>query len=100
MKRWHEDYKITLREWKKHRSSHVESNKTRTRNRIGVSAYVIDCKCDGQIGRFRKQDAFDCGNKQCYMCHSDKYPKRSKTKQELDSKLKYKEQMNELNNDS
>jgi len=97
MKRWHEDYKITLREWKKHHDSHIERNKTWTRNRIGVSAYVVDCTCDEQKGRFRKKDAFDCGNKHCYICHSDKYPKRSKTKQELDFDLKYKEQIDEFN---
>lgn len=99
MKRWHEDYKITLREWKKHRSSHVERNKTWTRNRIGVSAYVVDCECDEQKGRFRKKDAFDCGKPHCGICHSDKYPKRSKNNQELKSDMNYNEQLRELNND-
>jgi hypothetical protein len=96
MKRWHEDYKITLREWKKHRRSHVESNKTWTRNRIGVSAYVVDCECDEQKGRFRKKDAFDCGNPHCGICHSDKYPKRSKNNHELKSDVDYNEQLKEL----
>lgn len=94
MKRWHEDYKITLREWKKHRRFHVENNQTR--NRIGVSAYVVDCECDEEKGRFRKKDAFDCGNSHCYVCHSDKYPRRSKNEHELKSDVNYKEQLKEL----
>ena len=95
MKRWQKDYSITKREFNKHYQSHVKSNKNWTRNRIGVSAYVVDCKCDEQKGRFRKKDAFDCGIAKCLVCHSDKYPKRSKTKQELDFDLKYKEQIND-----
>jgi len=95
MRRWNEDYKITLREWKKHRRSHVESNKSWI-NRIGVSAYVVDCERDEQKGRFRKKDAFDCGNTQCRICHSDKYPKREKHEHELKSDVDFKEQLKEL----
>jgi hypothetical protein len=98
VKRWHQDYKITLREWKKHRKSHVDSNKN-WRNRIGVSAYVVDCECDEQKGRFRKKDAFDCGNTRCGICHNDKFPKRSKHEHELKADLDYKEQLKELKND-
>jgi hypothetical protein len=98
MKRWHEDYKITLREWKKHRRSHTERNKDWQKS-IGVSAYVVDCECDEQKGRFRKKDAFDCGNKKCYMCHSDKFPKRSKSKQEIEFDLKFQEQIQEFWNE-
>lgn len=94
MKRWHQEMHITLREWKKHRQSHVESNKSR--NRVGVSAYVVDCECDEQIGRFRKKDAWDCGNPQCGICHSDKFPKREKTYQEIKSELKMKEQLKDM----
>lgn len=96
MKRWHDDYKITLREWKKHRNLHVQYNMTSASNRIGLSPYEVDCKCDEQKGRFRKIDALDCGHARCYLCHSDKFKKRSKTKKELDFDLKYEESLREL----
>ena len=95
MKRWHEDYARTYREWRKHYLSHVESNITYSRV-PGRDPYKIDCVCDQQKGRFRKKDAWDCGNTQCYLCHSDKYPKREKTKQELRSELKFKEEVEDL----
>lgn len=100
MKRWHEDYKITLREWKKHRRSHVESNKNNSARRIGLDPQQVDCECDEQKGRFRKKDAFDCGNPQCGICHSDKFPKRDKHEHELKSELDFKEQIKELRNGS
>lgn len=34
-----------------------------------------------QAGRYRKLKAFDCGNPQCGICHSDKFPKRNDGKQ-------------------
>ena len=83
MKRWHEDEQIARREWKKHRRMHVEDNKDRSGYRIGVSPYIVDCECDEQVGRFHKKDAWDCGNPHCGVCHSDKYPKRSKHEQEI-----------------
>jgi hypothetical protein len=46
MKRWQQERKIAYREWKKHRRLHVETN--RYRNRVGVSAYIVDCECDEQ----------------------------------------------------
>ena len=94
MQRWHQEIHITLREFKKHRKSHVEFNKGR--NRVGVSAFVVDCKCDDQIGRFRKKDAWDCGNPHCLICHSYKFPKRQRTQKEILSDLKMKEQLKEL----
>jgi hypothetical protein len=95
MKRWHEDERIARREWKKHRRMHVESNKDR--GKIGADPYVVDCECDEQIGRFRKKDAWDCGNTQCGVCHSDKFPKRSKHEHEILSELSFKEQLKEFN---
>ncbi len=95
MKRWHEEYNVFYRQWKIHRQSHVESNKDWSRG-IGVDPYIVDCPCDNQVGRFRKRDAWDCGNPQCYMCHSDKFPKRSLTEQEIKSNLSFKEQLKEL----
>lgn len=98
MKRWHEDYPITYREWKKHHRSHVESNVERNMEwKDGeyvlrtCSIWEVDCPCDTQIGRFRKMDAWDCGNPQCYMCHSDKYPKREITYQEWCAEKKLEE---------
>ncbi len=88
MKRWHEEYARTYREWRKHYLSHVESNLNFNRG-VGRDPYQIDC--DQQKGRFRKKDAWDCGNTQCYLCHSDKFPKREKTYQEWASELKLKE---------
>jgi hypothetical protein len=97
MKRWHEDFPHTYREWRKHYISHVESNISYTGNRVGKDPYEIDCVCDKQIGRFRKMDAWDCGNTQCFMCHSDKFPKREKTYQEWCADLKLKEGIKEIN---
>ena len=74
MKRWHEDYFHTYREWKKD-SFHENRAK----------------------GFYRKRKAFDCGNSQCRICHSDKFPVRELTKQEMKAKLKFKEQCAELN---
>lgn len=95
MKRWHEDRKVAYREWKKHRRIHVETNGYR--NRVGVSAYVVECECDEQVGRFRKMDANDCGNPQCWICHGDKYPKRSPHEQEIKSEVSFREQLKDLN---
>jgi len=97
MKRWHEDFPRTYREWKKHYISHVESNIYLSRNRVGKDPYEIDCVCDKQIGRYRKKDAWDCGNARCFMCHGDKFPKRELTYQERCADLKIKEGIEELN---
>lgn len=99
MRRWHEDFTVSKREWKKHHRSHVESNKRSPysfgSDRIGKDPYEVDCPCDEQIGRFRKKDAWDCGKTQCYICHGDKYPKREKTRQELRSDISFEEQLKE-----
>jgi hypothetical protein len=96
MKRWHEDFTVSKRQWKKHRKDHVESNKQWVRE-VGKDPYIVDCDCDEQIGRFRKKDAYDCGNTQCYICHNDKFPKRELTRKEEKSKLSFKEQLKDLN---
>lgn len=38
--------------------------------------------------RSRKRHALDCGNTACQLCHSDKYPKRTPTRQEQLNSLK------------
>ena len=96
MKRWHEDLKIARREWRKHRRGHVESNKNRSSSRIGRDPYEVDCECDEQVGRFRKTDAYDCGNPRCGICHGNKYPKREKHEHELKSDISFKEQLKEI----
>ncbi len=95
MKRWHEEYLRTHREWRKHYLSHVESNVIFNRA-PGRDPYQIDCICDRQKGRFRKNDAWDCGQTQCYVCHSDKFPTRETTHQEKHSELKLREGMEEF----
>ena len=94
MKRWHQDYAKSHKEWKKHRKSHVESNKGRMPY-PGYDPQEVTCACDNQVGRFRKKKAFDCGNPKCGICHQDKFPKRSPTEQEVMSDLDFKEQLDE-----
>lgn len=94
MKRWHEDYPRTHREWRKHYLSHVQSNIDWTKE-VGKDPYEIACVCDEQKGRFRKKDAWDCGKTQCCICHGYKYPKRYKKKQELVADMKYREELKE-----
>ena len=103
MRRWHEDYRITYREWKKHHRSHVESNvdyQVEYKNGVAVGlhrdVWDVDCDCDTQIGRFRKIDAWDCGTPRCPICHRDKFWKRFETYQEWCSKLKLTEGIEEL----
>jgi hypothetical protein len=95
MKRWHEEYPRTYREWRKHYLSHVEHNIDYSRV-PGKDPYEIDCVCDEQRGRFRKKDAWDCGVTRCWICHNDKYPKRYKTYQEWCADLKFKEGIEDL----
>jgi len=63
---------------------------------VGISPLVVECKCDDQIGRFRKKDAVDCGNPHCLICHAYKFPKRQRTQKEILFDLKMKEQLKEL----
>ena len=96
MKRWHEEVHITQRNWLNHRRMHVQSNIDNNSRNIGGDPFEVDCECDEQMGRFRKMDAYDCGHTQCYGCHSDKFPKRYRTYQELVSELAMKEQLEDL----
>ncbi len=101
MKRWHEDKKITLREWRKHRKTHVEDNIRRGvlvegQRVAGADPFQVECTCDDQIGRFRKVDAFDCGIPHCNICHYAKYPKRELSMREIKSNWDFKQQMREF----
>ncbi len=94
MRRWHEDYARTLREWRKHYLDHVWNNVNFGRE-IGRDPYDIDCVCDMQKGRFRKRRAFDCGKTRCQLCHGEKYPRRERTRRELLAELKFREALGE-----
>src|SRR5271167_1252057 len=95
MKRWHEDLHIIVRQWRKHRRMHVESNKTRF-GFAGQDPYEVDCRCDDEISRFRKKDAYDCGKAKCKVCHADKFPWRRSTVQETTAEVSFPEQLSEL----
>ena len=99
MKRWHQDLAISRREWRKHRRSHVESNKNRSGYRLGQDPYEVDCPCDDQLGRFRKKDAFDCGQVLCRVCHYNKWLNdggHELTRQEILFDISFREQLQEL----
>lgn len=96
MKRPQEDYHIAYREWKKRYLDLVQHNEDFAHEHIGCSAYEIHYDWAKQVGRFRKKKAFDCGNPQCKLCHSDKFPKREKTRQEIEADLKFQEGIEEI----
>lgn len=89
MRRWHQETHITYRNWQNHINSHRESNKYR-----GKSPEDTDCTCKYQTGRFRKKDGYDCGNSQCYICHSDKLL-GEKSLKEIIADFNFREQINE-----
>ena len=76
MKRWHEDYNHSLREWKENSRHNYQS--------------------DLEVGRFRKRKSLDCGKASCGICHSDKFPKREITRKEDLANRSFKEQMKEI----
>lgn len=96
MKRWHEEAPRTAQEWKKHYLRQVWINSFFRSDRVGRDPYQLDRVQDMQKGRFRKKHAFDCGQARCCGCHSDKYPKREKTRQEMFADLKLREEFDDL----
>ncbi len=102
MKRQYEDRKITRREWKEHRLIHIELSGIRGigwgpgQRQPGSDPQDIGCACDKQVGRFRKRDAYDCGRPGCGICHGDKFPRRSWTRQEIRAELRFQEQLREI----
>lgn len=44
------------------------------------------------LGRYRKKHPLDCGNARCHLCHSDKVPKRTLTRQEKAAAIRQQEQ--------
>lgn len=71
MKRWHQEYGVMKKQLKLYKKYHMNG------------------KCVGQKGRFRKKKSMDCGNPKCQMCHSNKFPKRLKTRKEIKSEIDY-----------
>lgn len=56
----------------------------------------VDCPCDLQAGRFRKKDAYDCGQPRCRVCHHYKFLHRGRhepTRQELLADRRQREQL-------
>ena len=92
MKRWHDDFFKTHREWRNHRREHVAQNRA-----IGRDPNQVDCVCDEQKGRFRKRASGDCGKARCQLCHGYKFPERKKTFGELQAERQLKEGIEELN---
>ena len=88
MKRWHDEEKITKRNWKNHLDMHRQSTIDRGGNVEGVCNHH-------QAGRFRKKDAYDCGKTQCRICHWDKI-KKIKHRSVEKADASYKEQIGEL----
>lgn len=95
MKRYHDEINRTRRQWRDHYRQHVEANKNRAALRVGQDPRSIDCVCDGQVGRFRKTDAHDCG-KTCWACHPHKVPYRTPSVGEIKSLESFREQVEEL----
>ena len=91
MKRYQEEKPRIEREWKKFYKQRLEGH-----SKEWLDAHPEHVKQWKQKGRFRKRDAWDCGNTQCYLCHYDKFPKRETTHQERQADLKFKEGRAEL----
>lgn len=69
---------------------HAESALARRRARAAARMRG-DAPRFGQAGRYRKRDAYDCGNARCGCCHSDKFPARTPTPQEARAALALRE---------
>ena len=65
MKRWHEEENLI--------NSRLKDRQRICRS-VGSDGTIKEdtSKRSCQRGRYRKQDAYDCGNPQCGICHYDK----------------------------
>ena len=58
--------------------SHLELGRTKRAHRRHLRGLhkwpvsPVDCVCEFQAGRFRKQKAFGCGRSRCLLCHFEK----------------------------
>ena len=62
MRRYHSETEIIKREHRRH-----------LRRNHGWPKKEVECICDLQAGRFRKQHGLGCRKVHCYLCHGDKY---------------------------
>ncbi len=57
---------------------HQEFERTKGTHRLHLSGLhnwpkvSVDCRCEFQVGRFRKQKAFGCRRSRCLLCHFEK----------------------------
>lgn len=57
---------------------HLELERTRRVHQLHLRGLhkwplaPVDCVCEFQAGRFRKQKAFGCGRSRCLLCHFEK----------------------------
>lgn len=77
MKRWHDERRIAAE---------------RARVRRQHSALPDEPRVN-QVGRFRKRTTLGCGQPRCCGCHSDRYPVRVPTRQEIAARLKFSEDL-------
>jgi hypothetical protein len=82
MKRWHEESAKAKKQCKAYKDNFRE-------------APGFECVWVDQVGRYRKTKGLDCGNPRCFICHSDKFPKRSLTKYEIQADISYREMLDE-----
>ena len=83
---------------------HQEQEKTVTRRNHrehlrsvhGWPRLPVECPCDLQENRFRKRDAYDCGNTRCGVCHSDKRFGHEPTLDEIRADLELEEYLTEI----
>lgn len=90
MKRWHQELAISIRNWKNRRRMEIDSAKRH--GAVGRDPFDTG---DKELGRYRKKDAYDCGNTKCYICSCDKLLGH-KHEQEVLSDLDFAEQLKEL----
>ena len=56
---------------------HLELERTKRAHQLHLRAAhsserLIECLCEFQAGRFRKQKPFGCGHARCFLCHFEK----------------------------
>ncbi len=86
MKRHQVDKTIAKRNWKE-RLNYLK-------NHFSDQEIAKEFEQECEINRFRKKDAYDCGNPGCFACHSDKLGKGKDLKTQK-SNISFKEQLKE-----
>ena len=66
-----------------HEEKHIIESRVKTYKRLAGHFGPDDNKFVPDVGRFRKTwRCSGCRQSRCYVCHSDKFPKRKPTRQE------------------